>query len=48
MREGELEVLKFKIRQEADQRDRAVIRMEREVEIRERLVQERGQEYVFK
>ena len=42
VREGELEVNKFRTRQEADHRDRGIMRREREVDIRERMVEERA------
>ena len=48
VREGELEVNKFRSRQEADHRERGVIRREREADIRECMVEERAQEYIFK
>jgi hypothetical protein len=48
VREGELEVNKFRSRQEADHRDRGIMRREREVDIRERMIEERSQEYIFK
>ena len=42
VREGELEVNKFRSRQEADHRDRGIMRREREVDIRERMIEERS------
>jgi len=48
VREGELEVVRFRARQDTDNRERALIRRERELEIRERVAEERAQEYLFK
>ena len=48
VREGELEVVRFRARQDTDNRERALFRRERELEIRERVAEERAQEYLFK
>ena len=48
VRETDLEIQKFRGRQELDHKERAVMRRERELEIRERLNEERNAEYVFK
>lgn len=42
VREGELEVTKFRSKQEADHRDRGITRREREADIRERMIEERA------
>jgi len=48
VREGEVEVVKFRSRQELDHREKALTRREREIEIKERLNEERTAEYLFK
>ncbi len=42
IKEGELEVVRFRSRQEVDNRERVLMRREREVEIRERIVEEKA------
>lgn len=48
VRESEIEIQKFRARQEMDHKERAVNRKERELEIKERLNEERTAEYLFK
>ena len=48
LKESDLEIQRFRGRQELEHREKALVRRERELEIRERGVEERQAEYVFK
>lgn len=48
VRESELEITRFRGKQELELRERAVTRRERELDIKERLNEERTAEYLFK
>lgn len=47
-KEKEIELTKFKIKEELEQKERSLLRKERDLEIRERLIEEKKQEYTYK
>lgn len=48
IRENELEICRFRSRQDLEIKERIIVRRERELEIKERLNVERNAEYVYK
>lgn len=48
MRKNDLEITRFKEKQEMQEKERALLRKERELDIRERVTEERRMEYTYK